>query len=67
VELNPETSGICDHPRFLAHAWIFLAGAFAMATNAALRETEYQVRSNPSISDVHEGHGLSQLGPNMKE
>jgi hypothetical protein len=43
------------------------AGALAMAAKAAFWLTEYQARSKPSTSDVQEGHGLSQFGPNMNE
>ena len=50
-----------------AHALIPSAGALAMAAKAASRVTEYQARSKPSISDVQEGQGLSQFGPNMNE
>ena len=38
-----------------------------MATKAACWLTEYQARSKPSTSDVHDGQGLSQFGPNMNE
>src|SRR4051812_10600724 len=34
-----------------------------MAAKAASCATEYQARSKPSISEVQEGHGLSQFGP----
>jgi hypothetical protein len=39
----------------------------AIAAKAASCATEYQVRSKPSISDVQDGHGLSQFGPNIHE